>query len=117
MLKRVKDDLWEFPGGKVNEYEPCHTAAVRELLEETGLLVPSLKSIGYVEYDNTFCLVFFGLSPAWDHPKVKEPHAHSLYGFSTKFDSSQMSKRSRAILNSGIIDGVKDTLKTMRSNP
>lgn len=34
--------LWEFPGGKMFSHETPETAAVRECLEETGLLVQPL---------------------------------------------------------------------------
>jgi len=35
----VRGDLWEFPGGKCDDGESAAHAAVRELLEETGIAV------------------------------------------------------------------------------
>lgn len=41
---------WGFPKGKVNEGEPPHECAIREVLEETGLDIrPYLKEDEYIE--------------------------------------------------------------------
>ena len=37
---------WAFPGGFVNESEPLHTAALRELHEETGLHSLDIVEVG-----------------------------------------------------------------------
>lgn len=48
VLLQLRDDtpairdpgLWVFPGGKVEQGESFHAAALREFLEETGVLLP-----------------------------------------------------------------------------
>lgn len=40
-----------FPGGKVEKQESIYASVIREVQEETGLLVSNLKSCGVVHYD------------------------------------------------------------------
>jgi 8-oxo-dGTP diphosphatase len=42
--------LWEFPGGKVEANESPEAAAIRECLEETGVLVTVVGQYERVEY-------------------------------------------------------------------
>lgn len=42
---RVFAGLWEFPGGRVEPGETPESAAVREAVEETGLLVEAVKRL------------------------------------------------------------------------
>jgi mutator protein MutT len=46
---RVFAGLWEFPGGKIQPGETASQAAVREVLEETGLAVKPVADLGTVE--------------------------------------------------------------------
>lgn len=43
-------NLWEFPGGKVEEGETCHNALVRELKEELGIDVLETRSLIQIEH-------------------------------------------------------------------
>ena len=43
------DLLWQFPAGAIEEGEAAEDAAVRETVEETGLVVAATRRIGYLE--------------------------------------------------------------------
>lgn len=43
------DLLWQFPAGAIEEGEAAEEAAVRETVEETGLVVAAVRRIGYLE--------------------------------------------------------------------
>ena len=47
---RDSDGVWGLPKGKPDEGEPLAAAAVREVSEETGLMVEIVKKIGVVDY-------------------------------------------------------------------
>ncbi|MBZ9687397.1 NUDIX domain-containing protein [Clostridium estertheticum] len=40
---RVEEDIWELPGGRMEFGESAEETLIRELLEETGLLVTPIK--------------------------------------------------------------------------
>jgi len=50
---RVFAGLWEFPGGKIQPGETARQAAVREVLEETGLVVEPVADLGTIETEHS----------------------------------------------------------------
>jgi mutator protein MutT len=54
---RPLEGYWEFPGGKMQSHETPAAAAVRECLEETGLLVRVVGDYAPAEYDYPHALV------------------------------------------------------------
>lgn len=41
--------MWQFPAGQIEDGEAAEEAAVRETVEETGLVVAAVRRIGYLE--------------------------------------------------------------------
>ncbi len=68
--------LWEFPGGKVEKGETAAQAAVRECLEETGLVVevvePCLEHAHFYEHDQVQ-LMFFACRLVGEGTAPREP--------------------------------------------
>src|SRR5260221_14610842 len=65
--------LWEFPGGKIEPGETPEAAAVRECLEETGLIVEPLihYPIHHHEYaHDSVELHFIGCRPFAEGPQM-----------------------------------------------
>jgi len=51
LIKRIRGDyagLWAIPGGKIEENEHVSDAAVREVLEESGIKTEFKKHLGFV---------------------------------------------------------------------
>lgn len=48
----LRNYSWEIPHGFVDEYELDQAAAIRELMEETGLAVKQISSLGYMTPDS-----------------------------------------------------------------
>jgi 8-oxo-dGTP diphosphatase len=66
--------LWEFPGGKILDGETAEAAAVRECLEETGIVVKDvlhLSSVGHEYEHGTVALEFIACRPVG--PKQATP--------------------------------------------
>ncbi len=64
VLDRKKND-WPgitFPGGKVQDEEDIYASVIREVKEETGLLMIEPRCVGYIEWnienDRHLCILF-----------------------------------------------------------
>lgn len=51
---RIDNDLWGLPGGAVELGETVEQAAIREVFEETGVKVKSLKLLGVYSGQDTY---------------------------------------------------------------
>jgi 8-oxo-dGTP pyrophosphatase MutT (NUDIX family) len=78
--------MWDLPVGKSDPGEPITQTAVRELREETGLIVkPEDLRIAHiihgawgVESPNGFLTVVFATRAWTGEPENREPHKHAL---------------------------------------
>ena len=65
--------MWAFPGGFVEDDEDLEAAAIRELHEETGLLLPGLKQLhtfgtpGRDPRGRTVSVIYYAIVNAGDH--------------------------------------------------
>lgn len=95
ILHRVKEeefypDLWELPGGKIEEGQDINSASEREVLEETGLLVKIISPSVFIEskinvggkYKDMLYLELV-LEAKVVSGKVKISHEHSEYKWVT----------------------------------
>lgn len=80
---KIKYGAWEVPGGKADGDERVIATAVRELQEETGLIIPHLQYVGYYDLHPKWCLhVFTGLKTTYmDKPQLMEPDKHTVWKF------------------------------------
>lgn len=66
---------WEWAGGKLDPGESLHDCAVREVLEETGLLVDPYSLGCFVETGNYACMLYAAM-PIDGTLKLCEPNKH-----------------------------------------
>ncbi|MGL5698793.1 MAG: 8-oxo-dGTP diphosphatase MutT [Kluyvera sp.] len=59
---------WEFPGGKIEAGESAENAVIRELQEEVGITVTSLKPFDKLEYQfpDRHITLWFWLVDGWE---------------------------------------------------
>jgi 8-oxo-dGTP diphosphatase len=69
-------DLWEFPGGKVEEGESLFKALTRELREELGIVIGRTSALLEVHHDYGDKLVFLDVHLVWDYSGEARPLEH-----------------------------------------
>lgn len=70
------EGTWTMPGGKLHFQEGLKEAAIREVLEETGIKVKNLELISVsndIVHDNHFVTIGFLCTKFEGEPKVMEP--------------------------------------------
>lgn len=80
MHRKLRDDVWEFPVGKVDAGETPLMAVQRELAEETGLDYGPDRFfyLGSVtKFPGWLCNTFAALAEESDRPRVTEPEKHA----------------------------------------
>ena len=93
LIKRAQDStwpgLWEFPAGKIELGERPEDAARREVLEETGITVASLRFLGTSEREKTVYL----FHSADFSGEVRLSEEHTEYKWLAKKEILEMEKK------------------------
>lgn len=59
LIRNKNHDIWELPGGKIEQGELIMRAASRELYEETGAVVFEISPIAIYSMNDSFGMVFY----------------------------------------------------------
>lgn len=71
--KGLLGDLWEFPGGKIEEGESAKAALIRELKEETGAVIRSARNLFRVKhYYTSFRVHLTVFAAEFDMPPITD---------------------------------------------
>lgn len=79
VLRRIDNEKWNFPGGKVEPGENLEQAAAREVLEETGLKIKPTKIVhvfsNATDDGGTFIFIMFRATTANSDVTLNEEHS------------------------------------------
>jgi ADP-ribose pyrophosphatase YjhB (NUDIX family) len=81
------EEVWNYPGGKLEENESFYDASKREVLEECGISIEKLKYIceGTFYLDDILWHGVFLLAENFEgEPRIQEPHKCKEMGFKTR---------------------------------
>ncbi len=84
-----KRTQWEVPGGKIDEGETAEQTAIREIEEELGVKVQTVKLLGkaeFVEDDYTLHYSWYLAEVTEGNVKVMEPEVFDQLGYHTEAD-------------------------------
>jgi 8-oxo-dGTP pyrophosphatase MutT (NUDIX family) len=89
---KTEGEMWGIPGGKIEKEEPAHAAVLREVHEETGLILPAtnVKHIRtvYIRYPHIDFTYHMFETDLKEHPSVMiDPLEHSEYRWMTLNDA------------------------------
>ncbi len=81
-VNAYKAGYFGLPGGRIEMKETAQDAAVREVVEETGLQVDNLDYIGVVrEFQDTYNFIHFGMATSSYKGVVTNPESHKCKGW------------------------------------
>lgn len=77
-IGRHGENTWGFPGGHLEMYESLEEAAIREVLEETGLIVENIKVLTitndiFKEEEKHYITIYLSCDYKGGEPRVLEP--------------------------------------------
>jgi len=100
------DGCWEFPGGKINPGENPEQAAVRELMEETGLSASDLEPLCTFphRYADRDLKLHCYLARKWSGPLKDDPTRNWTWFTLAELEQMTMPQANRRILKELAVD-------------
>jgi ADP-ribose pyrophosphatase YjhB (NUDIX family) len=87
-LTEPEAGCWGLPGGKVDPFEPLHTAVCREIEEELGITIEDATLLCVVELidsagDEHWVAPVYRVASFSGEPENREPSKHAAFGWFT----------------------------------